>query len=304
MQTNIKLAVCYFMPEKNYLKNDYCIPIQLGPEETGLDLGIEKDNHGDNRSEKHPYYSEYSGIYWLWKNTKAEYKGMLHHRRCMTEENVSVGSIIKHISKSIIYEPINVFSHKPYTYQRVVNCNSDEQYYAKVNTFIKNLPLLLKRGNYDIVVPKRYLYYHTNVKEAFDEVVTRAIQKCLDNIFETKYPQFKKYYHSTLHSRKLYYSNIHIMKNNCFEEFCRFTFGVFDCLEKSLIEGEYYQDLSKEKSMSRVFGYIGELMMNTYILSAIDKGCKVKELTLIFNKSAKGNENIDYKSMRYYRDIE
>ena len=68
-------------PSRKYINNDECFPLQLGYDETGLDLGIQKDNEGEQRSDKHFLYSEYSGIYWLWKNVNAEYKGMLHHRR-------------------------------------------------------------------------------------------------------------------------------------------------------------------------------------------------------------------------------
>lgn len=298
MQTDIKLAICYFMPENIYLKNALCIPIQLGPAETGLDLGINKDNEGDNRSDRHPYYSEYSGIYWLWKNTTADYKGMFHHRRFMTLEKVPASRFVKHFGKKIIYGAANAFIHRPFYFQRAVVCGTDEEYIAKANDFLGALPGLLEAGGYDIVVPQRFLYYHTNVIEAFDEVVNRFILKVLEEVFDEDFPSYAEYFHRTLYGNRLYYSNMHVMKNDIYDEFCGFTFGVFDRLEDRLISGGYYLNLSQEKSMSRVFGYIGELMTNTYILSSIDRGRKVKELPLLFNASAKGNENINYQSMR------
>ena len=54
----LAIAVCYYYPEKEYLQNEACIPLQLGYDETHLDMGIQKDNEGDNRGDKHPYYSE------------------------------------------------------------------------------------------------------------------------------------------------------------------------------------------------------------------------------------------------------
>lgn len=47
-----------------------------------------KNNTGGNRSLKYPSYSEYSVVYWLWKNMFSEYKGMMHHRRSFTLENI------------------------------------------------------------------------------------------------------------------------------------------------------------------------------------------------------------------------
>lgn len=299
MEKDFKLAVCYFMPEKNYIDHKLCIPIQLGPKETGLDLGIQKDDEGNNRSDKHSYYSEYSGIYWLWKNTTADYKGMFHHRRFMTTENESVSGAVKNICKQVIVFGFNVFRHMPSYYQRVVTCYKDREYFGKVNEFLDKLPDYLKSNDYDVLVPKRYIYYHTNVFEAFDEVVNRAIMKELTTIFEEDYKQYLHHFKRTLRGRKLYYSNIHVMRNEIFNEYCSLVFGVFDHLEDRLITGGYYIDLAKERSLSRVYGYIGELIMNTFLLALRDKGGKIKELALLFNASASGNENINWQSMRY-----
>ena len=300
MQTKIKLAICYFMPEKKYLKNELCIPIQLGPSETGVDLGIYRDDIGDNRSDKHPYYSEYSGIYWLWKNTNADYKGMFHHRRFLTTEKTSRFFFVKHFVKMIVGNAINFFLYKPFHYQRVLVCKTDDEYFCKVDSFLKILPKFLEENSYDIVVPQRYKYYHTNVYEAFDEVVNRFVMKILKEIIRTHFSEYANYFQRTLSGRKLYYSNIHIMKNEVFDNYCNFTFSVFDLLEECLQSEGYYLDLTREKSMSRVFGYIGELLMNTFVLKASENGMKIKELPLLFNASANGNENICYKSMSYH----
>lgn len=81
MGNKIQIGVLYYLEEDSYLKSNTIIPIQLGYHETGIDMGIQKDNTGDNRSDRHPIYSEYSGIYWMWKNVHASYKGVYQHRR-------------------------------------------------------------------------------------------------------------------------------------------------------------------------------------------------------------------------------
>ena len=46
------------------------------------DLGYQGDNTGDNISALNPYYSELTGLYWVWKNVRdAEYVGLCHYRR-------------------------------------------------------------------------------------------------------------------------------------------------------------------------------------------------------------------------------
>lgn len=56
------------------------IPLQVGA--AGKEpLGYTPDNTGDNISEKNPHYCELTGLYWIWKNTADEYKGLVHYRR-------------------------------------------------------------------------------------------------------------------------------------------------------------------------------------------------------------------------------
>lgn len=52
------------------------------------DLGYMGDDTGDNISAKNPYYSELTGLYWLWKNIRStEYIGLCHYRRYFLNEN-------------------------------------------------------------------------------------------------------------------------------------------------------------------------------------------------------------------------
>ncbi len=56
------------------------IPLQVGAE--GKDpLPFEKDNTGAHISEKNPHFCELTGLYWIWKNRREDYKGLVHYRR-------------------------------------------------------------------------------------------------------------------------------------------------------------------------------------------------------------------------------
>lgn len=63
------------------------IPLHVGAEgkvDTGgnpLDLGFQKDNTGDNISERNAQFCELTGLYWAWKNLRAYYIGLVHYRR-------------------------------------------------------------------------------------------------------------------------------------------------------------------------------------------------------------------------------
>ena len=76
MKADIKIVIAahkpYVMPEdKIYL------PVQVGSEGK-QNIGFQRDNEGDNISEKNPSFCELTGLYWAWKNLDADYIGLAH----------------------------------------------------------------------------------------------------------------------------------------------------------------------------------------------------------------------------------
>ena len=85
---DVKIIVATHKKYKMQTEEIY-IPIQVGAE------GKEKleyvpDNTGENISEKNPYYSELTGLYWAWKNLKADYIGLVHYRRYFTQKPITM----------------------------------------------------------------------------------------------------------------------------------------------------------------------------------------------------------------------
>ena len=63
------------------------IPLQVG-RASQEDHGYPGDDTGDNISRKNQYYSELTGLYWIWKNyTEADYLGLCHYRRYFLNNN-------------------------------------------------------------------------------------------------------------------------------------------------------------------------------------------------------------------------
>ena len=297
MNRKISIAVCYYLPETTYVNNEYCIPLQLGFHETGIEMGIQKDNTDDNRSLKHPVYSEYSGVYWLWKNVSSEYKGMMHHRRFFTLENISPSKKIRIYARLLKNYIKNLCKHSPISYSEIIKCGSNEEYKEKLDCFSAKLPGLFESG-YDIIVPKPYHFYRITIEEFFDGSVGRIMIGSLRLIFKNQYPDYYPYFEKTLRGSRLYYANLEIMRNEIFNEYCAFVFGVFDLLENELLNKKCYIDLNKEMALYRTFGYIGEFVTHTFILKKKAEGFKVKELTVLYNCAVKGNETTDYSNIK------
>ncbi|MCR5265323.1 MAG: DUF4422 domain-containing protein [Cyanobacteria bacterium RUI128] len=112
MSDKINIFVAYHKPFY-LLKNEVLEPLHVGRdsldtenEENALKMKwlseqMPGDNTGDNISKLNPYYCELTATYWIWKNVKSEYVGLVHYRRLFdfdgtddfpfgaTEENLS-----------------------------------------------------------------------------------------------------------------------------------------------------------------------------------------------------------------------
>ena len=144
-------------------------------------------------------------------------------------------------------------------------------------------------GNYE-----KYIKIRNERLKTQERILDKQLkeEEKLKKIIKINYPTYYEFFIKTLNGSNLYYGNLQIMRSNLFDEYCTFVFGVFDNLESELIGKGYYLDLSQEKVIYRVFGYIGELLTNTYIIKKKSEKIKIKECTLLFNASVKGNENI------------
>lgn len=66
----------YWMPD-----DPLYLPIQVGAAGKESIPGFQRDDEGDNISEKNPSYCELTALYWAWKNLDADYIGLAHYRR-------------------------------------------------------------------------------------------------------------------------------------------------------------------------------------------------------------------------------
>lgn len=177
-------------------KEDIYLPIHVGAAGK-KGLGYQRDDEGDNISEKNPYYCELTAIYWAWKNLDAEYIGLSHYRRHMT--------CSKKIPK-----------------------NEREKFNILLNQ--EQAEELLK--DVDIVLPKKRRYYienlyshykHTEYIEPLDET---------EKIIEEKCPKYIREFKRLKRRTSAHMFNIFIMKKELFDEYCKWLFDILFELEK------------------------------------------------------------------------
>ena len=227
---DIKIIVAthkkYWMPSSRIY-----LPIHVGAtgkiDDMGnpLDLGYVKDNTGDNISAKNANYCELTGLYWAWKNLKADYIGLAHYRR--------------HYSNG------KLFGDKK---NKVISGSELETIIREAN-----------RTGVEILVPKpRNYWIETNYSQyahahhAIDLDTTREILCEL-------YPKYVKAYDESMKRTIGHRFNMFIMKKDRFDEYCAWLFGVLFELEKRLDISTY------NKNDSRVFGFVSERLLDIWL---------------------------------------
>lgn len=237
----------------------------------GNSLLIEKtaftgDDTGNNISAKNRYYSELSGIYWVWKNTNNEITGTCHYRRYFTLKPEPLFYRLKRF----LYFPVGLFKKR----------------YGLIYT--KNVKLFTDRiiskheiedlfGKYDAILPQARKLNHT-VKTHFKRYHDVNDLYLLETIIKEKYPGFLDAFYKVLNGKRLYANNMFILKNEHFQEFMSWWFDI-------LFEFEKRTDLVKYTGyQQRIFGFLGERLLNVWFMK---KKLNCLELPVIYFKHFK-----------------
>ena len=224
------------------------------------------DNSGENISAKNRYYSELTGIYWIFKNQTPQIVGTCHYRRFFTAKGEP---FIYKLKRFLYYfAGMNKGRHG-------LIYTSDLSFWEKRILSSEEASLLL--NDFDAVMPaprslrqtleKHYIKYH----DANDLQLIRTI-------IREKAPEYLSSFESTLQQKKLYANNMLVMKCLDFKALCNWLFMILFEFESRINLADYadYQQ--------RIFGFISERLITVWINH---HKMKVKELPLIYFKYLK-----------------
>ncbi|MBR1940245.1 MAG: DUF4422 domain-containing protein [Bacteroidaceae bacterium] len=168
------------------------LPILVGKAlHPDLDLGYQPDNEGLNISDKNPYYSELTAIFWAWKNLDADFIGLAHYRRHFC------------------------FKHKKDDWSSILSTEEAEKLCAE-----NGLILPKKRKLYIETV---YSHYdHTFDGKQFDNARTIIEEMC---------PEYLPYFDKQMNRRCQHLFNMFIMKKELLHAYCEWLFPILEKLE-------------------------------------------------------------------------
>lgn len=175
------------------------LPLHVGKK--GKDeLGYMGDNVGDNISEKNPYYCELTGIYWAWKNLKADYIGLVHYRR--------------YFGKRKKY-------NKPF-----------ENILSEIE-----IDELLKKA--DVILPKKRKYYIETLYSHYKNTMYVEPLEETEKIILEKYPEYFPYFKKLYKRTSGHMFNMFIMKKEYVDKYCEWLFSILEELEKRIDHNKY-----------------------------------------------------------------
>lgn len=283
--SNTKIAIGIAYHKNGIFHNKYpYIPIQVGAKFSDNDLGIQRDDVGDNISHFNPYYSELSATYWLWKNkTDADYIGLFHYRRFLTFESNSFFYRLPTFTLYLASKFAAMFIQDsrcffPHFSTIKINENEVDKY---LDEFKENLQNDINKNDIDCYTLGYMRHSTRTMKTHLNLGIGAKHFEYIDPLIKKMYPDFYKYFQQTLRSNRIIGYNILIAKRELFEEYCSIQFNILteycNYFHENLPSGVV------NNAILRDFGYAGEILMDAYIRMAIaEKKIKVKKINSVF----------------------
>lgn len=154
-------------------KDKMYIPLHVG-RVSSSDLGYLGDDTGENISAMNCYYSELTGVYWIWKNyEESEYVGICHYRRYLINEE---GGIFDEAGFEEILKDYDIITSKRLKYDFTYYDGYDDAH---------NIKDLIETGK---VLKEKYPQYYTN----FEHLV-HSNESYFGNIMVTSKKLFDEY---------------------------------------------------------------------------------------------------------------
>ena len=251
---NIKILIACHKPSE-LPKNDLLLPIQVGAANAKADLGLQRDDDGeDNISAKNSGYCELTAIYWAWKNLDADYYGLFHYRRfySFADEKLPEANDGTMMVCAKILSP-KVF-HKYGLDDENKMRSMIEPYDLIVHNArsVRGLPTPV--GTTGNTVYKHYKLHDGTIIKISD------IDQMMD-IIKRKYPKIYPYIKDYLNGTTYLGYNMFIMKKKFFNAMCDFEFNILRETEKFIDP-----DLpNRSINSNRIYGYLAEILTSAYI---------------------------------------
>ena len=225
-----------------------------------------KDDSGVNISDKNEFYSELTGVFWVWKNTNQEFTGICHYRRFFT----LYPEPWYHRLKYLITHPFKGQTGlNPLIYTKRVS-----KYVPKILT-LEQADSILREFDAILPVTRTFKYSVRRHYEKYHDVQDLIL---VEEILREKYPEMIPCWQQVLNGNQLFANNMFVMKSLHYQEFMIWWFDIlFEFEARTQLEN--YQGYQR-----RILGYVAERALTLWVSY---KKLNVKQLQLLYFKKLK-----------------
>src|SRR5574344_725412 len=172
--------------KKSYVTAKDYYNMYVGANKYTVDDGSFVDNIGDNIGDKNGSFCELTGMYWIWKNLKADIVGVTHYRRFFYNKNIILN------------------------YKNVLTSNH-------INKLL---------DKYDIIVPMKGFTSPKTVYETYIDAHLKSDIEEVKNIINTKYPEYLDSFNKVMNRKYYYPCNMFITNKDIYDKYCKWLFDV------------------------------------------------------------------------------
>ena len=224
------------------------------------------DDTGDTISEKNRYYSELTGIYWVWKNTRQDIVGSVHYRRFLTQKDEP----LPHRIKRFFY----YFAGLQKKRFGLIYTKNIALFKPRILTEDEILDLL---QTHDLILPQRRKLKYT-VRRHYARYHNPSDLELIEAIINERCPEYLNALQQVLDGKRLYANNMFIMKRPDFDRCMSWLFDLLFEFERRIKLSDYqgYQE--------RIMGFMAERLFNVWFAH---ENLRIKELPVIYFKQFK-----------------
>ena len=247
--------------------NSAFVPIQVGAYDSILNVCPLKDDVGDNISALNQFYAEMTAMYWVWKNTQGQsHVGFFHYRRYLNFGEPFDTDL--HWSEQCFYD---------FSPDTIARMGWDEKTIGEVCK------------NYDIVIPTKetvldpYDWQHSDT--LYNHYCGLHVRRDVDLAIELAkaHPLTADVVDKVFRRKNGIFTHMYVMRRDIFDEYMDWIFGITREMEKRIdLSFPFY---AKGAPQSRVFGFLGERLLNVYIeAKSQDPDVRIGRFQRLFGK--------------------
>ncbi len=261
-----RIYVMYYKEGQVLSLDGFYLPVLCGQSPAAPDSTFVRDDTGENISAKNKFYSELTGIYWVWKNTRQDITGICHYRRYFTVFPEPWYFRLKYF----ITHPLKrQFKKNPLIYT-----NSVEKYSSWILTACQTEEILQE---FDIILPRARVFRYS-IREHYERYHSISDFALIEEILFEKCPSMLVTWQQVVQGNSLYANNMFVAKKEIYCDFMEWWFGMLFEFERRCQLGNYvgYQQ--------RILGFVAERLLTLWVAH---RKPKVKELQLLYFKRMK-----------------